>query len=112
VLKDLSSLAAKPELINELAQRANKEFGAKQPSYADSLAANRRQREAIVKSLDKVTDNALAAVSDADQRMWSEKGHRLQTQHDQLDKEMETLKARAEERKTSLLDAGAIKAAL
>jgi site-specific DNA recombinase len=112
IIKDLKALARTPLVVTELTKLANQEFATKQPSYNEVLQTTRRQRDTLLKKLDQITDQALMAASPAESRMWTEKGHRLQLQVDQLEKELELLKTRETDRSSNLLDDKAIKEAL
>lgn len=91
VIRKLKEAAASEDVVRHLVEKANADFKKAQPDYREEIVSARRRLEGVVSQLDRVTDEILAAQSAANRKLWTDKSHRLQTEKEQIDRELQTL---------------------
>ncbi len=112
VLQDLKDLIKVPELAKALARKANDEFKEQQPTYSQAVFAAKTRLDAIIRKIDKISDQVLNSESPAEVGIWKEKLLRSQTERQLIEKEFQELSEKASVQKTEFLDAEKITAAL
>ncbi len=106
VLKELTNLTADPAVLEQLVIKANADHSRNKSDLAPSIQSLKKQREGIVKKLDKATDLVLNSTEE-DCNLWTQKSRRLQEELDQVEHQMKSLDER-HQRQPALLNRDAI----
>lgn len=81
-------MAKSPAVVDELVHKVNEEFQKKQPDFKKAIASNRQKLDAVVRKIEKTTDQVLDAQSETEKNMWLEKSRRPHEQKDGIEGEI------------------------
>ena len=112
VFARVKQLAKSPAVVDELVHKVNEEFQNKQPDFKKAIASNRQKLEAVVRKIEKTTDQVLDAQSEAEKNMWLEKSRRLHEQKDGIEGEIAEFMRRQHDQRSDVLSAAEVKGGL